>query len=291
LIRDVKRLSDLLEIKTALDGYRLDNSKYPTLNDGSYLPGKTISVWPSWNETFGKALGYSLPVDPINKLGDCTGFDKITCWNESSKTFATNFSDPVLPAGSSAFAYQYDKDANRYKLCTYFETNYEGLPTYHQCEPGEFKGPADETGENTPKIYFGSLQHKEGAVKLFLQVDSIYAVKWSTLNLTYTGGWGDWTIPFTVSKVGGDANNLRSLAATVNLSGADQYSAYTLGASVEDIKGNKGETEVTVRICNALTCAEAAAECGRMPDKCGGMLVCGECADDLVCVNNKCIKM
>ncbi len=39
----------------------------PTLKEGTYLSGQTLSVWPSWS-LLGNALGQALPTDPINQL-------------------------------------------------------------------------------------------------------------------------------------------------------------------------------------------------------------------------------
>ncbi len=40
----------------------------PTLKEGTYLNGQTLSVWPSWS-LLGNELGRALPTDPINQLG------------------------------------------------------------------------------------------------------------------------------------------------------------------------------------------------------------------------------
>ena len=110
--RDVRRLADLKEITTALDSYQGKNKDYPKLAAGSYLANKSISVWPSWQQTLGKELGKTLPVDPINKLVGCSGgYDSVTCWNEKEK----KFNDTVpggLPTGSHAYVYEYSVSVN-----------------------------------------------------------------------------------------------------------------------------------------------------------------------------------
>ena len=89
IVRDTKRLADLADIKLALDNYQQKhNGAYPNLAAGSYLAGKTVSTWPSWRATLGTALAVSMPIDPINKLGACSGYATTTCWNEISKKFA-----------------------------------------------------------------------------------------------------------------------------------------------------------------------------------------------------------
>ena len=53
-----------------------------------FIASNSLSVWPSWQQTLGKDLGITLPVDPINTLGACPAFDAITCWNEATRNFA-----------------------------------------------------------------------------------------------------------------------------------------------------------------------------------------------------------
>ncbi|OGF40854.1 MAG: hypothetical protein A2248_00870 [Candidatus Raymondbacteria bacterium RIFOXYA2_FULL_49_16] len=123
--RDVRRLADLKEITTALDSYQAKNKDYPKLAAGSYLANKSISVWPSWQQTLGKELGKTLPTDPINKLVGCSGgYDSVTCWDEKNKKF--NGTVPGgLPQGSHAYAYQYSKYANGQvegKICALMES-------------------------------------------------------------------------------------------------------------------------------------------------------------------------
>lgn len=48
--------------------YRVFAAPIPSLQEGTYLTGQTLSVWPSWSQ-LGNALGKALPVDPINQLG------------------------------------------------------------------------------------------------------------------------------------------------------------------------------------------------------------------------------
>ncbi|MCX6800019.1 MAG: hypothetical protein NT091_02655 [Candidatus Falkowbacteria bacterium] len=101
VVRDTKRLADLAEIKIALNNYKKNNGHYPILAAGTYLLNKTISTWPSWQETFAKELGLPmLPIDPINRLGPCNNgytatsknINANTCWDDINKVFAD--SDP-----------------------------------------------------------------------------------------------------------------------------------------------------------------------------------------------------
>lgn len=111
--RDVRRLADMAFIKELLE-----NRGYPELNTGTYLPNKTISVWPSWRETFSRELGATLPVDPINKLGECLGFNETTCWNEITKEFVSDLPDLV----NNSLAYTYDGTSG--SICVVLESGF-----------------------------------------------------------------------------------------------------------------------------------------------------------------------
>ncbi|MDP2709555.1 MAG: InlB B-repeat-containing protein [bacterium] len=109
---DTRRLADLYEMNLALENYKNQhNGVYPDLAAGSYLAGKSVSVWPaSWQETLGAELGVNMPKDPVNELTDCPDYaDKITCWDEKNKNFYFNFNenenDPKSISGSSVYWY------------------------------------------------------------------------------------------------------------------------------------------------------------------------------------------
>ncbi|MFA4833260.1 MAG: Ig domain-containing protein [Patescibacteria group bacterium] len=149
IIRDAKRLSSLAEIKTAAENYKEDKGYYPKLSAGTYLAGKTISTWPSWQQTLAKELGVGLPTDPINKLSVCPGYDSATCWKESTKSFAdptpdnSIFNLPVSCSitttkacsvdadcppeeycnnNSHAFVYTAKADGSEYNVCAIMES-------------------------------------------------------------------------------------------------------------------------------------------------------------------------
>ncbi|NTW22648.1 hypothetical protein HGA34_03885 [Candidatus Falkowbacteria bacterium] len=127
-VRDTKRLADLNDLNELLVAYKAKNGGLcPKLESGSYLPNKTISTWPSWQETLGKALGANLPFDPINRMGACAGFNSQTCWNETTRSFA----DPTpadanfdLPDGSRAYIYMSSPDG---RSCSFFVATESGL--------------------------------------------------------------------------------------------------------------------------------------------------------------------
>ncbi len=127
VIRDTKRLSDLAALNVSLGKYYSNNNSYPALGAGTYLPGKSLSVWPSWSSTLSSVLGSSVSVDPINKIGPCgAGYAEDTCWNDVLKTFATTL--PNIPANSLMYGYYSYGGGTTYDLCANFETPYTVSP-------------------------------------------------------------------------------------------------------------------------------------------------------------------
>ncbi|HZJ40967.1 MAG TPA: hypothetical protein VFD16_01750 [Candidatus Saccharimonadales bacterium] len=131
VVRDVKRLADLGEMQFQLDAYKQKNGVYPSALAGTYLASKTLSSWASWQESFAKDLGTVLPVDPINKLGDCPGYDPDTCWNASTKTFATDISQAILPSGSHVYLYLGNSSGATARYCTQIESGYSNLQSFN----------------------------------------------------------------------------------------------------------------------------------------------------------------
>ncbi len=92
LINDTRRLADLSYLNELLERYKLKHGgSYPDLKSGSYVAGASTSKWPSWQGELGKLLGATLPLDPLNSFGDCTDYDKDTCWNAQTKNFKYAF--------------------------------------------------------------------------------------------------------------------------------------------------------------------------------------------------------
>ena len=126
LTRDTRRLGDIQDINWLLADYynqkRCSNDKatvcynnaqcsgggtcanfYPDLSAGTYIAGRSFSVWPSWQATLGNILGSALPVDPLNRsVGfrgcNSAGYNPITCWNETIKKIK-------CPTEAKAYAY------------------------------------------------------------------------------------------------------------------------------------------------------------------------------------------
>lgn len=140
IVRDTRRLSDLRNVKDRLEQYNSIIRKYPRLDQGTYLTNRTVSTWPSWDATFASTLGSSLPRDPINKLGNCPGFDAQTCWNEQSKQFAGTADPLAMPSQSHVYYYQYKPTDNSFRFCSLVESGYVQAKT-----PGS---PYCQTGRN-----------------------------------------------------------------------------------------------------------------------------------------------
>lgn len=125
LTRDTRRLGDIQDINWLLADYhkqkRCSNDKaltcsdstacygggvcgnyYPDLPSGTYISGRSFSVWPSWQATLGNVLGSALPIDHLNASSGFDGcaspYDPTTCWNDISKTMQ-------CPTAAKVYAY------------------------------------------------------------------------------------------------------------------------------------------------------------------------------------------
>ncbi|MDA3802720.1 MAG: hypothetical protein PF488_02355 [Patescibacteria group bacterium] len=146
VIRDTKRIGMLEEMKTALSNYYKRNGNYPTFSAGTYLADKSISVWPSWKEKVLPEIAMSPTyTDVINRIGDCPGFDKDTCWNVEERKF---YSEPdyqslelELPENSYVMVYTTNSEGSEYNLCSSLETS----KIEKRFEPGDYSGSACQT--------------------------------------------------------------------------------------------------------------------------------------------------
>jgi len=296
LIRDVQRLADLYEIDLAIKVYEAKNKTYPQIISASYLPGKSISTWPSWNETFGKALDIKVPLDPVNRLGLCaSNFDAITCWDEKQKRFATDFKDPVLPEASLAYVYQWFRTDKSYQLCANFETNYDGMVEKYRCDKVYNNDRAF-----SPKISFSSMVQNTGEFKGYVRVEGFYDIDWQRFNLIPLSAYGNptsawtnwtgWTWYSGVMRITKTSDpNTRAISAKNVTLGNKRYGIFTFLAEAYDIKNNAATAIGTIRICNPRVCG--ANMCGSLDDDCGGTLVCGDCpaGSNTHCEANVCV--
>jgi streptogramin lyase len=123
VIRSTRRLADLADIETMLENYKQKNGKFPIISAGSFMAHKTLSTWPSWQEALGKELSTVLPIDPINRLGACPGYDATTCWNAANSTFNGILPDDLSasstpPDGSEVYIYRVTPNGMQYTLST-----------------------------------------------------------------------------------------------------------------------------------------------------------------------------
>jgi|GEM_PF-1570847 len=124
--RDLLRIYDIEEMKSTIEDYNQDNGLYPILRQGTYVQGKTNSLWSSWQNTLGQEVGVSMPVDPVNKFsGSCAGCSdgpdyqcQNTCYNSLTDVFEH-------PFGSHVYQYYVPEDEEcqgfYYKLGINFE--------------------------------------------------------------------------------------------------------------------------------------------------------------------------
>ncbi len=202
ITRDIKRLGQMEEIRNALADYRDNNGRFPMLSAGTYLPNKSVSLWPSWQQSFLADLAMSPSyIDPINRLGYCPGFDKTTCWNKDTKAFVYNPEGNIvkLPEGSYAFLYSSADGGIDYNLCAVLETKTIG----YSFNPGYSSDSACVTGtgisavgnaSNTAPILVDSflVGQKDKEFSGFIKVSDADNdnLKWS---ITAGGPWSTWS--------------------------------------------------------------------------------------------------
>jgi len=71
LRHDLQRLNDFKSMTGSMESYKSANGYYPKLSEGTFLPGRTNSRWPSWSETLSAAVGEAMPLDPVNRFISC----------------------------------------------------------------------------------------------------------------------------------------------------------------------------------------------------------------------------
>jgi hypothetical protein len=152
LINDVKRWQDLAEIKRLLEKYYAINGHYPRLESGTYIKGHSTSKWPSWQKTLAPLLGQTLPVDPINKFPDCSGYDLETCWNEKTREFkyfdGSNFNYP-----ENTYVYRYTALNNGADYDLDYDGEYGTGCGITECEDGGNCYQAGSCHPSQPKKY------------------------------------------------------------------------------------------------------------------------------------------
>jgi cysteine-rich repeat protein len=140
-LRDWERLQSIERIQETVEDYALQNAgRYPTLAQGTFVPGYTNSRWPSWG-ALAAQVGGGLPLDEINQWsscgvcsapvngqvtfcsedadcgqtgGTCQTLDAQTCWDVQAARV-------VCPAYSSMFEYVYQEQTASYTVHTPLE--------------------------------------------------------------------------------------------------------------------------------------------------------------------------
>ncbi len=204
VIRDTKRIGMLEEMKVALNNYFSINSYYPKLQSGTYLANKTISVWPSWQDRFLADLAISPTyIDSINRIGNCPGFNKDTCWNIEEKRFFSNpqYEMLTLPDNSYVMVYASNPEGSRYNLCSSLETPSIGFQFY----PGDYNQEAcltnftisGGTGENiSPSLvdyYLEAQSGRELNGYIRLKDPNNDSLNWNLI--TDSSNWTGWSTP------------------------------------------------------------------------------------------------
>jgi len=125
LTRDMRRLTDMRTLNDTLDAYGEDNKHceitkgmscdedsdcpgtescvegYPRIENGTFIPSMTNSIWGSWNSELSNALGSTIPTDPLNAFFQCDGdvYDEASCWDGEAGVFE-------CPNDSHLYGYQ-----------------------------------------------------------------------------------------------------------------------------------------------------------------------------------------
>jgi hypothetical protein len=246
--RDTKRLGQLGDIKEALKLTDGRDGRYPELAGGTYVPGNTLSVWPSWQETFWPKLsGLNLVADPINILGNCAGYDAVTCWNKDSKQFYQSVNGQLsLPAGSYAYLYSAGLNGINYNLCATFETNglydtAEGQVSKNACLTG--LGYTNTSFNTPPKLVSYFLAGESGLEfnGYVLAVDDQNdAISWK-IDTSYTS-FSSWSSSPTL-RASNDANQKRIYAATAGVSGN-----YPITLTLTDSRGLEAKYPLIIKL-------------------------------------------
>ncbi len=251
IIRDTKRLSDLAEINIALENYKNAHGRYPVLSAGTYLPNTTVSTWPSWKDTFAKELKIPLPIDPINRLGSCPGYDKTTCWNKETKKFAdSDASDPNInpPPDSNVFIYASANQGDSYNLCSIMGSGYIQGAEQGACSDSASKnyegGASNQKPEFAGSMLIGRIGEEFSGYITAIDKDGD-KLSWS-INTSGTN-WSSWSAA-PILKDSSAPNQKKVYAAKAGPKGNYEFSA-----TVNDGRGepNSKTTQIfTIKITN-----------------------------------------
>ncbi len=163
LRRDTKRLFDVKDFSEAMNNYGSEHSRcsvtkericrrdtdcpgegpvkeicvktFPIIQEGTFIPSKTMSKWPSWSSQLGLALGTSVLMDPINEFYDqcsaLSGYESSTCWNAQTSMF-------VCPTNSKVYGFQSKgEEYNLFGQIEYPEYPWASRIDPRVCEDGQ----------------------------------------------------------------------------------------------------------------------------------------------------------
>jgi len=266
VIRDIKRVGKVQELKEALAKYKDLNGHYPKLTAGTYIPNHTVSVWPSWTDSFLSNLAVVQSfIDPINSLGNCPDFDKDTCWSGDTKRFVydPNSSYLKLPSNSYALVYSSDANGSDYSLCAVMESRDQSDPllgysfvpndpTDNQCvtATGVITGGGSEN--TAPRILTKALNGEAGQEYIgFVRAvdDQDNPMTWSlSTNGTNWSAWGEAPVLVDVN----DPNQKKIYSSKAGGSGM-----YNTTLTITDSEGARLTTNLVLNIDNQSPFIEA----------------------------------
>jgi len=271
IIRDVKRVGQLGELKEALNKYKgLNDGHFPILASGTYLANHSVSLWPSWTQNLLANLpGSSSFLDPINRLGACPGYDTKTCWNNGLSKFIYNptASYLMLPAGSYAFVYKTDVLGSNYNLCATLETRDSNIDYHFAPNDPSASACLINTGVtsggstlNTPPVLVDTAlsgaagQEFNGSIKVVDNENN--PLTWS-LDTSATD-WSSWKN----NNVSGAAPILKDSGSSnqkkVYASLAGDPGNYPISFKVDDGQGGILSTTTLIKIINNAPLIEAS---------------------------------
>lgn len=263
IVRDLKRIGKIEEIREALSRYKEINGSYPLLAAGTYLPGKTTSLWPSWSEVFLPTIGIKTPItDPINRFGSCPGYDTKTCWNPTSKQFAAG-SGPALalPVNSYALAYSANQSGSSYSLCAVMESRDATNPSLgYRLEPGV----NDDNCVTATGITAGGNLNNSAPQIIDLALKGVTGKEFNgfaravdkegdpiTWSISTGGSWSGWSAAPIIKGVT-DVNQKKIYAVRAGNAGS-----YPITLTVTDSKGASSATTSNIIIASASAFGQA----------------------------------
>ncbi|MFA5024808.1 MAG: hypothetical protein WC523_07745, partial [Patescibacteria group bacterium] len=258
LVRNLKRLSAITEIREKLEEYNASHGRYPDLSAGTYIPQTSVSTWPSWSATFLSKInaGASLS-DPINVLAKCkndnaenSAFSPQTCWDEKTNRFAdSDMADAALnlPLNSYAFIYEGSDDGAKFSLCANMESTTFAMAELKEIDCNDHSGNSiygSIADNNEPQILEYSLLGEAG--RPFSGFIRAYdpegqAISWN-INTSPGNPWTKW------SSAPNLQNTSRATEKRLYSSTAGAPGEYPIIVTLTDSKGKASTQELKIVI-------------------------------------------